>query len=43
MVYDVDFHNIANLPLIEIGLKTDAILCIINNDNDEINMIIESM
>lgn len=43
MIYDVDFDDMADLPLKEVGLKADSILRVTNDEGDEIDLIMESM
>lgn len=43
MIYDVDFQDMADSPLTEVGLKAGTILRITNDDGDEIDLIMESM
>lgn len=43
MIYDVDFQDMADLPLKEVGLKEGTILRITNDDGDEIDLVMESM
>lgn len=42
MIYDVDFDDMADLPMEEIGLKAGTILRVTNDDGDEIDLIMES-
>lgn len=43
IIYDVDFQNMTDLLLTEVGLETGTILCIANDDGDEIDLIMEFM
>ncbi|KAG2235086.1 hypothetical protein INT48_002427 [Thamnidium elegans] len=42
MIYDVDFEDMADIPMKEAGLKPDTILRVTNDDGDEIDLIMEA-
>ncbi|GAA5801510.1 hypothetical protein HPULCUR_006958 [Helicostylum pulchrum] len=42
MIYDVEFEDMADLPMKEAGLKPDTILRVTNGEDDEIDLIMEA-
>lgn len=43
MIYDVDFQDMADTPLSDVGLKAGTILRITNDDGDEIDLNMDAM
>lgn len=42
MIYDVEFEDMADLPMKEAGLKPDTILRVTNDNGDAIDLIMEA-